>query len=101
MTDTDENEQFWRNSRGAFRATYVRYCNKIAKEDFGKKYQELDNSRKKQVFEKYEKVYPEERKRNPVTFENYDDDDGLLKEVKELGTNQKNPRKRNTRKSKR
>jgi len=89
MTDTDENEQFWRNSRRAFRATYVRYCNKIAKEDFGKKYQELDNSRKKQVFEKYEKVYPEERKRNPVTFENYDDDDGLLKEVKRIGNKPK------------
>ena len=84
MTDTDENEQFWRNSRGAFRATYVRYCNKIAKEDIGKNYQELDNSRKKQVFEKYEKDYPEERKKNPVTFENYADDVELLKEVKRI-----------------
>ena len=89
MTDTDENEEFWRNSRRAFRATYVRYCNKIAKEVFGKKYQELDNSEKKQVFEKYEKDYPKERKKNPVTFENYSDDVELLKEVKRINNKPK------------
>ena len=84
MPDIDGDEQFRRNSRRAYRATYVRYCNKIAKEVFGKKYQELDDSRKKQVFEKYEKDYPEQRGRNPVTFENYADDVELLKEVKRI-----------------
>ena len=68
MTDTDVDEKYLKGRRKAFRATYRRLCNRIAKRDFNKKYVDLDNSQQKQVYEKYKKEEPKEYERIPVPF---------------------------------
>ena len=82
MTDTDVDEKYQKGRRKAFRATYRRLCNRIAKRDFNKKYVDLDNSQQKQVYEKYKKEEP--KSQNPVTFENYDEDAKLLELIKKI-----------------
>ena len=82
MTDTDVDEKYLKGRRKAYRATYRRFCNRIAKRDFNKKYVELDNSQQKQVYEKYKKEEP--KSQNPVTFENYDEDAKLLELIKKI-----------------
>ena len=84
MTDTDVDEKYQKGRRKAFRATYRRFCNVIAKRDFNKKYVGLDNSQQKQVYEKYKKEEPKEYEQNPVTFENYDEDAKLLELIKKI-----------------
>ena len=84
MTDIDVDEKYQKGRRKAFRATYRRFCNVIAKRDFNKKYVELDNSQQKQVYEKYKKEEPKEYEQNPVTFENYDEDAKLLELIKKI-----------------
>ena len=84
MTDIDVDEKYQKGRRKAFRATYRRFCNVIAKRDFSKKYVELDNSQQKQVYEKYKKEEPKEYEQNPVTFENYDEDAKLLELIKKI-----------------
>ena len=82
MTDTDVDEKYQKGRRKAFRATYRRLCNRIAKRDFNKKYVDLDNLQQKQVYEKYKKEEP--KSQNPVTFENYDEDAKLLELIKKI-----------------
>jgi len=82
MADTDVDEKYLKGRRKAFRATYRRLCNRIAKRDFNKKYVDLDNLQQKQVYEKYKKEEP--KSQNPVTFENYDEDAKLLELIKKI-----------------
>ena len=100
MVDANVNEKSpgWRRL-AAFRSNYVAECNSIAYELFPElprnryTYENLKDSQKKRVFEKYKKLVKKAgrnkgKKRievNPVNLENFDDTEKLLEISKKVG----------------
>lgn len=108
MVDANVNEKSpgWRRL-AAFRSNYVAECNSIAYELFPElprnryTYENLKDSQKKRVFEKYKKLVKKAgrnkgKKRievNPVNLENFDDTEKLLEIIENIP--QRRPRRKN------